>query len=164
MESGGEGVKLTVVVSTLVILLGVPAMAVEAAELPPPRTVEDLMATYGWMVDRHDGEGVRRLFVDDATLVAPVPDTTVNGLDAIMDLLTDAWSQQPDTDRKRRHLITGVRAYAKRGDQVEFFATFGVVGTPDSGPSKAYNSGYYQGVAEMTDSGLKFRRLVIGVD
>lgn len=156
--------KLTGVVSTLILLRGVLAMSVEAAELPPPRTVEDLMATYGWMVDRHDGDGVRRLFVDDATLVASGTDTTVSGLDAIMDLLTDAWSQQPETDRKRRHLITGIRAYAKRGDQVEFFATFGVVGTPDSGPSRAYNSGYYEGVAEMTASGMKFRRLVIGVD
>jgi hypothetical protein len=128
------------------------------------QTVQDLMGLFGWIVDRHDLAGVLELFVEDATLEAPKTNTTVRGRKAIGELLSGAWERQPVNERKRRHLITGVRAVGIDGSDTRLEASFGVVGTTDDGQTKVYASGTYEGVARTTSRGLRFVLLRIAID
>lgn len=128
-----------------------------------PTTVQDLIAAYGWNTDQRDIDGLLELFEQEAVLESPKTNTTVRGREAIAALITTAWAQVPAED-KRRHLIAGVRAFGKQGKCVEFHATFALVGTPAEGAPAVYVTGCYQGIACLSDTGPRFRRLTVAMD
>ena len=142
------------------VLTGMPfiALAVE-----PPRTVQDLMAAYGWVTDRHDLGGVTALFEEDAIVTAPRIRATARGRDEIAKMLAPSGARVAAGDQ-RRHLITGVRELGRDAEGIRFHATFAVIGTPAEGGPQAYATGYYEGIARETGDGLKFRQLTIAVD
>lgn len=157
--------EATVILKKFLLGLGLAMtfLVVNASEPKPPESVEELLATYGWFVDRKDITAVMALFEDDAWLYSPRTSTNIRGKKAIAEMFTSAWEQDGESS-KRRHLITGIRSEVGEAAQVRFFATFGVIGTSAQGESKAYNSGYYEGVVSTTEGGIRFQRMTIGVD
>ena len=143
-------------------ILSLPA-TVGADDLSAPRTVEELLATYGWYVDQKRIDEVMALFMPDAILLSVANKASFNGTEEIAELLSGAW-QRDDDGSQRRHLITGIHAFDETPETLKFMASFGVVGTTPEGDARAYNSGYYQGVARKTADGLRFERLDIAVD
>ena len=130
----------------------------------PPQSVQDLLALYGWLADRHDLAALLELFAQDARLESPKTKTTLQGREAIGGLLKAAWSRQPANEPARRHLITGVRVVGAEGDESRFEATFGVLGTSSDGQAKVYATGYYEGVARSAPEGMLFVLLRIVLD